>query len=265
MLSSRFPLTNVLSRFNVEVSALASFASTGKNSSGELRTPSRRLPHGYNPPTSFALYVKENIKPGVPTTQSFSDAAKSWKQMTDGMKLIYQEKAKQIADQRKAEFNRLSAIDQSRLEDEYTEAKKKKALRVHRKVVREFHEEHRRPKAPLNHYVLYTKDFFSRVPKTTSRAQTIEVLSKAAKTWSALPDSEKNKWRSLAAPAFEKYKAELKKWESKQQAGGLPLTPKAVKVRVPLSKHRKLKLSKKAKKSVSAKKTAKGSTKPRKH
>lgn len=45
-----------------------------------------RLPSGYNPPTPYALYIKDNIKKGTSFKDSAKTFAESWKNLNQHIK-----------------------------------------------------------------------------------------------------------------------------------------------------------------------------------
>uniref|UniRef100_A0A914YZ31 HMG box domain-containing protein n=1 Tax=Panagrolaimus superbus TaxID=310955 RepID=A0A914YZ31_9BILA len=114
MIITNFRFTNIL--FNKIKPQKFSTAATASNSSSF----SKRLPTGYNPPTTFAIYIQENIKNNSLTKLEFSRLSKQWKLLSDEEKERFTTLQKLKATEKLEEFHQLPEHEQNqKLQDHH--------------------------------------------------------------------------------------------------------------------------------------------------
>ncbi|KAE9555677.1 hypothetical protein FO519_001148 [Halicephalobus sp. NKZ332] len=172
----------------------------------------KRLPHGFNKPTAYSLFIKDNYVQGKKVTEEARRLAGLWKSLDASNKKNYVVQAEKIANDRLAAFNRLSEVEQRIKLAQSSELRKKRKENRRLDALREFRAKTAHPKRPGNSLVLFLKDHMQK--KTlASRAQATEAMKSGAEAWKNLSASEKKPYIDQAREASEKYAVSLKKWK----------------------------------------------------
>jgi len=167
---------------------LRSYASLQSSS----HTKNHRLPHGYNAPTAMSLLLKELYRPGLKVTEVAASAAQTWKGFSEGEKQKYILQAREIGQQRRGEFERLSDERQYELESEAKQLISSRKKRAKRAKIRDLHASTGRPKRPPTAYTIFTKEYFQQYPKPKNRDESTKIIISAAEAWKNLSESEKD-------------------------------------------------------------------------
>ena len=84
------------------------FTTTSNVFSTQIKTT--RLPHGYNGPTPYSLFIKEKTEgmvKGDKVTEAFKRFAIDWKNLSMEQKNVYLENARKMKEKKRAEFESL--------------------------------------------------------------------------------------------------------------------------------------------------------------
>uniref|UniRef100_A0A915E179 HMG box domain-containing protein n=1 Tax=Ditylenchus dipsaci TaxID=166011 RepID=A0A915E179_9BILA len=176
-------------------------------------------PPGYLAPTSFALYLRDfsEKNPSNTPTDTVVAAAKSWKDINEELKKSYQEKSKQIDQERKSAYESLSDEDKLKLHKDHDKAVDEKKKRKKRKERRELNEQSGRPKLPPTAFAIFLKGFFnSRSTSGSGESSTTVIMTEAANSWKELTVDEKEKYRAEAAVGKNEYDMAIKIWKASQ-------------------------------------------------
>jgi hypothetical protein len=205
---------------------ISHFSTTDQWYATRQRTQPRsqpRLPHGYNAPTAFVLYVKDHFKPGVKVADNAKNVAAAWKKLAQAEKKKYAEKSAEIKEERRKAFEQLSDAEQEQKLEDASEKRNRIKLRRRRIARRAINAQTGRPKQPPNSYALYVQEQLK-----NSSDDRKSVFSNAAKQWKSLTDDEKKPYQEKAFDIKEQYLNDLEKWQkknavktaSRQLAGG---------------------------------------------
>ena len=187
---------------------------------------SKRLPHGFNKPTAYSLFTKDNYIQGKKVTEEARRLSDLWKSLDASKKKVrdnstdfvlnplqvYIAQAEKIASDRLAAFNRLSEVEQRIKLAQSSELRKKRKENRRLDALREFRTKTGHPKRPGNAMILFIKEFMQK-RTLTSKAQATEAMKSGADAWKNLSDSGKKPYIDQAREASEKYAASLKKWK----------------------------------------------------
>uniref|UniRef100_A0A914XVB4 HMG box domain-containing protein n=1 Tax=Panagrolaimus superbus TaxID=310955 RepID=A0A914XVB4_9BILA len=144
MIITNFRFTNIL--FNkikpqkLSTAATASFPSS----------ISKRLPTVYNPPTTFSIYIQENIKKNSLTKLEFSRLSKQWKLLSDEEKERFTTLQKLKASEKLEEFHQLPKHEQNQKLQEHHE----KQIQI---ILFRFFDKTDYPNCPLSIFDVYRR------------------------------------------------------------------------------------------------------------
>ncbi|KAH7716088.1 Protein HMG-5 [Aphelenchoides avenae] len=216
--------------------SLRYFTTSGSLQSSGVGERSSQLPSGYRAPNKFAVFVQEQFKktPVADRKQSKAvvvEAAKLWKSLADDAKKEYANKASQVAEQRRNEFERLPDEQKHAKLEEHAERLRKVANR-HTRIARrhvsqrmwlpiltqlllQFYARTGRPKQPLSAYKLFVQEQLQFVQTGTGTWDARKsAFRDAVSQWKSLPADAKKPYITKAAGLKEQYLRDLRKWEA---------------------------------------------------
>jgi len=161
----------------------------------------------------MSLLLKELYRPGLKVTEVAASAAQAWKGFSEGEKQKYILQAREIGQQRRDEFERLSDERQYELESEAKQLISSRKKRARRAKIRDLHASTGHPKRPPTAYTIFTKEHFQQSPKPKNRDESTEIIKAAAEAWKNLSESEKDTYQQRARPAMEQYRNEVEQWK----------------------------------------------------
>lgn len=230
--------------------------STGqlKSSSSVLSELSRKVPN------SFALFMKQSFReekaknPALKATEVTTKLASVWRAMPYDQKSQYFKEADQLRKELKSEKTKILA-EKSKEEVANLKKEMKEKIRERKKHLASFRIKRARnlsnkPKKPTNSFGLYLQSL------DRGDASLIDFSKGASHKWKALAAEDKERFEVEAKKNMEKYKEEVKKWETRMLAEGkVELVSKAMKER--MRRELKAAVPKKARVSKTKKKATK--------
>ncbi|VDM95849.1 unnamed protein product [Thelazia callipaeda] len=176
------------------VSTTRSYVSMNANGSS---VKFERLPPGFGRTTPFNLFVKENFALGkneVPT-QIFVNLTKQWRNLGDDEKKKYVDKAVQLNEEKKLEFESLSDGEKEELfkrAQASKEARLKRKIRLERRKACFFMYEEREcdSQRTISGWMLFVKEKAIKGIADPSKKQQ-DIIKELAIVWKSLPESER--------------------------------------------------------------------------
>lgn len=182
----------------------------------------RRLPSGYNPPTAYSLFVKNNWKLSkiAGSSQKIADVSKQlaqeWKQCDESEKAAFKSEARKEGEDRRSYFDNLPVNEKEDLEQKSSQHKLSILKRERRSINREINQKTSRPSKPPSAYNLYVKDKLKN--RSSGESQTLsQRVTAVALEWKNLPDLDKEKYTSQAAIFAKGYQEKLIKWKEETE------------------------------------------------
>uniref|UniRef100_A0A7E4VZS6 HMG box domain-containing protein n=1 Tax=Panagrellus redivivus TaxID=6233 RepID=A0A7E4VZS6_PANRE len=194
---------NGLQRLSISSMAITAAAAT--------QTAPKRLPKGYNGPTAYGLFTKQENVANVPITEQAKQIAQKWNALSPEEKQKFKEQSEQIAHERAAEFAKLNKAAKSGLIEE--NAVKKEKLIKHRikMASKQYKLDTKHPIRPLHPYVQYYKQEIGKVEKV-SKKNIGEHAAAIGNSWKQLSDAEKKPLVDAYEAEIKKYRVDLARW-----------------------------------------------------